>query len=152
MAIKRDREVDRYYHRFTDYDMVHQYMEKASKAEERVRELEQAAKRDSSTRIGDAERGAAVSELGEHYAAGRLTLDEFQERSAAALQARYVADLRELVKDLPKVDIVHPSRLAAEVIPLQPKMVARRPSFFWTLFPWLVVIFNIMLITGLMIH
>ena len=34
-------------------------------------------------RIGDAEREATISALGEHYAAGRLTKEEYDERSDA---------------------------------------------------------------------
>ena len=36
-------------------------------------------------RIGDAEREAAVTALGEHYAAGRLTKEEYDERADAGL-------------------------------------------------------------------
>ena len=34
-------------------------------------------------RVGDAEREAAAAELREHYASGRLTLDELNERVGA---------------------------------------------------------------------
>jgi hypothetical protein len=52
-------------------------------------------------RIGDAEREAAVAALGEHYAAGRLTKDEFDERSERAYAARTTAELHPLFGDLP---------------------------------------------------
>ena len=52
-------------------------------------------------RIGDAEREAAVQALGEHFAAGRLTKDEFDERSASAYAARTASALRPLFVDLP---------------------------------------------------
>lgn len=52
-------------------------------------------------RIGDAEREAAVAALGEHYAAGRLSKDEFDERSSAALTAPTLAALAPLFLDLP---------------------------------------------------
>jgi hypothetical protein len=52
-------------------------------------------------RIGDVEREAAVHALGEHYAAGRITKDEFDERSDVAMGARTNADLRPLFADLP---------------------------------------------------
>lgn len=52
-------------------------------------------------RIGDAERDSAVERLGEHFAAGRLTKDEFDERATQATQARYDSDLRPLFADLP---------------------------------------------------
>jgi uncharacterized protein DUF1707 len=55
-------------------------------------------------RIGDAEREAAVAALGEHYAAGRLTKDEYDERSARAWEARTSSALWPLFADLPRAD------------------------------------------------
>lgn len=52
-------------------------------------------------RIGDTEREQAARQLGEHYAAGRLTKEEYDERSDAAFAARTAADLRPLFTDLP---------------------------------------------------
>ena len=53
-------------------------------------------------RIGDAEREAAVRELGEHFAEGRLDADEYEQRTAAAYAARTAADLVPLFSDLPR--------------------------------------------------
>ncbi len=53
-------------------------------------------------RVSDAERDQAVAELSEHYQAGRLTLEEFDDRSSQALQARTGSDLGALFTDLPK--------------------------------------------------
>lgn len=52
-------------------------------------------------RIGDAEREAAIGALGEHLSAGRLTMDEYGERSAKATTARTNSQLLELFADLP---------------------------------------------------
>jgi DUF1707 SHOCT-like domain len=52
-------------------------------------------------RIGDAERDEAVSALAEHFVAGRLTQEEFDERSDQATRARYAGDLVPLFADLP---------------------------------------------------
>jgi hypothetical protein len=52
-------------------------------------------------RVSDAERDLAVGELSEHFQAGRLTQDEFDERSGRALQARTGTDLNLLFTDLP---------------------------------------------------
>jgi hypothetical protein len=52
-------------------------------------------------RIGDAERDQAVSLLGDHFVAGRLTQEEFEERSGLATRARYADDLTPLFDDLP---------------------------------------------------
>jgi transposase len=56
---------------------------------------------DASIRVGDAERDASVAALREHFAAGRLDADEFDERVSAALTARTRTDLRRLFTDLP---------------------------------------------------
>jgi len=54
-------------------------------------------------RIGDAERESAVSALGEHYAAGRLTKEEYDERADRAMAARTSAQLFPLFADLPRL-------------------------------------------------
>ncbi len=53
-------------------------------------------------RIGDAERDTAMSDLGDHFAAGRLSREEFDERADQAMQARFSTDLDPLFVDLPK--------------------------------------------------
>ena len=52
-------------------------------------------------RVSDAERDQAVAELSEHYQAGRLTLEEFDDRSGRALRASTGSDLVALFADLP---------------------------------------------------
>lgn len=52
-------------------------------------------------RIGTAERESAVTMLSEHMSAGRLTLEEYEQRMAAALEARTRGELRVLFADLP---------------------------------------------------
>jgi hypothetical protein len=54
-------------------------------------------------RIGDVERDRAVSALGDHFAAGRLTQEEFDERVDVAIRARFDRDLEPLFADLPRV-------------------------------------------------
>jgi Domain of unknown function (DUF1707) len=53
-------------------------------------------------RIGDAEREAAISSLSSHFAEGRLTQVEHEERMALALNARTGRDLDVLFADLPR--------------------------------------------------
>ena len=52
-------------------------------------------------RASDAQRDRAAAELREHYAAGRLTEDEFNERVDAIYTARTQGELTELGRDLP---------------------------------------------------
>src|SRR3954465_11171875 len=53
-------------------------------------------------RIGDAEREAAVTALGEHYAAGRLTKEEFEACAGIAWTAKTNSTLWPLFADLPR--------------------------------------------------
>lgn len=53
-------------------------------------------------RVSDADRDRAVSELSEAFQAGRLTMEEFEERSGQALGARTGKDLTKLLADLPR--------------------------------------------------
>jgi hypothetical protein len=56
---------------------------------------------DDTIRASDVDREAVVATLREAYTAGRLTLDEFDERMAAAYAGKTWGDLRELTADLP---------------------------------------------------
>jgi Domain of unknown function (DUF1707) len=56
----------------------------------------------SPLRIGHAERASAQQALDEHLAAGRLNVDEYADRSAAAANAVVAADLAVLFTDLPQ--------------------------------------------------
>lgn len=75
-----------------------------------------------SLRIGDVERGGAVEALGEHFAAGRLTHEEYDERADLALRARTAGDVAPLFHDLPAP---WPSVLTGR--PAQGAAVAARP-------------------------
>jgi Domain of unknown function (DUF1707) len=54
-------------------------------------------------RASDADRDAVLAELSAHYQAGRLTADEFGDRSGRALAARTGQDLADVLTDLPAV-------------------------------------------------
>jgi hypothetical protein len=58
---------------------------------------------DCDLRIGDAERDAITLQLREHFAAGRLTIDELTERIDAALTAKTQRQIDALMADLPKM-------------------------------------------------
>ena len=57
---------------------------------------------DYDLRIGDAERDAAMTQLREHFVAGRLTLDELTERIDLALTAKTQRHIDRLMADLPR--------------------------------------------------
>jgi len=54
-------------------------------------------------RVGDADREAIAAQLREHYADGRLTLDELNERLDHTFAAKTTADLDAVMRDLPHV-------------------------------------------------
>lgn len=97
-----------------------------------------------SLRIGDAERDRAVAALGDHFVAGRLTQDEFEERSEQATKARYDDELAPLFADLPDEAAVvqvagrQPAWAAGRGRP--PSWVAQgRPPAFLFVLPFLMV-------------
>ena len=115
-------------------------------------------------RIGDAERDRAVAALGDHFAAGRLNNDEFEQRMEQAIKARFNDDLEPLFVDLPRTvePPVEPKSQQHSEIPLAwAAMFWLAPLFVITAVvaavvlsaPWLVWIFLWMfLITGLFRH
>lgn len=56
---------------------------------------------DDRLRASDKDRDQVADILRDQYAQGRLTIEEFEERSAAALAARTMGDLAPLTADLP---------------------------------------------------
>ncbi|MEU7000553.1 DUF1707 domain-containing protein [Nonomuraea sp. NPDC046570] len=64
-------------------------------------------------RVGDAERDETTAALREHYAQGRLTREELDERLDQALNARTARDLAEVCADLPSYGVSPPSRRPA---------------------------------------
>jgi len=74
-------------------------------------------------RIGDAERDAAAADLGEHYAAGRLTLDELNDRLDAVFLAKTFGQLTRIMADLPG-----PGRLPWRTAPGRPGGPGVRPG------------------------
>ena len=52
-------------------------------------------------KASDTDRDAVLSELSEHFQAGRLTHEEFEDRAGLALAARTWGELKDLLRDLP---------------------------------------------------
>jgi hypothetical protein len=73
-------------------------------------------------RAADTDRAAVATVLGEHMSAGRLTLDEFDERLSRAYAARTFGELDELTADLPAVS----STRAPE--PVRPQQATPEPA------------------------
>jgi hypothetical protein len=78
---------------------------------------------DDPIRASDVDREAVVSTLREAYTAGRLTLDEFDERMAAAYAGKTWGDLRALTADLPVQPV-----LGADLPDHQPSTAPALPS------------------------
>jgi hypothetical protein len=74
-------------------------------------------------RVGDADRDRAVCELSEAFQVGRITAEEFGQRSEQALGARTGKELTALLADLP-----HDHARADPAVPCQ----ARRAAAAWT--------------------
>lgn len=60
---------------------------------------------DPRTRASDQDREWTAAALGGHYAAGRLTLGEFQERLDQVYAAKTLGELDRLMADLPEADL-----------------------------------------------
>lgn len=109
-------------------------------------------------RIGDAEREAAAAALGEHFAAGRLTKEEYDERADVVWAARTASDLRPLFLDLPSTRVppgrptnqpLRQSRPAWAGLPLMPLMaVLLLVVILVTGAPWLLFVFGWMFFCG----
>ena len=78
---------------------------------------------DDLIRASDVDREAVVTTLREAYTAGRLTLDEFDERMASAYAGRTWGDLRALTADLPVQPV-----LGTDVPDRQPSTSVALPS------------------------
>jgi hypothetical protein len=62
---------------------------------------------DPQLRASDDDRDRTASLLREHHAAGRLSVDEFQERLDATYEAKTLGELQNLLADLPSIDLYH---------------------------------------------
>ncbi len=90
-------------------------------------------------RIGDVERDQAISGLGDHFAAGRLTRMEYDDRAEQALLARFRDDLVPLFADLPRITTL-PSPVPGPLRTRQrPDLQTPRPPLALMLLPMVVV-------------
>jgi len=117
---------------------------------------------DRSMRASDRDREAVVALLGEHTAAGRLTLAEFEERVGEATAARTLADLDRLLVDLPVAPTPRPAVASARrherwrpwlstavmclVIWAGTSLLAGTVIYFWPF--WVIVPWGLVLLAG----
>jgi hypothetical protein len=80
---------------------------------------------DDQIRISDADRDSVTARLRDHYAEGRLTRAELDERITATLNARTFGDLRPIMADLPEPGAI-PPRAPLGVRPTAPLIVRHR--------------------------
>jgi hypothetical protein len=83
-------------------------------------------------RIGTQEREDAVRVLGDHFAAGRLPMDEYEQRVTLALEAQLRGDLRPLFTDLPAP---YPPFMIPPVAPVMPAAVMPTPVMPAMIYP-----------------
>jgi hypothetical protein len=85
---------------------------------------------DRPIRASDRERDNVVDVLRDAYTEGRLTLDEFEERTSAAYASKTWGDLRELTVDLPVQPVLgadlpqrqpRPQPVAQQMVPSLPR-------------------------------
>jgi DUF1707 SHOCT-like domain len=93
---------------------------------------------DRTMRASDQDRENVVEILRAQYAEGRLTLDEFDERMAAAYAGKTWGDLADLTSDLP---VAAPLRTGMVTVPSQqPARGSCSPAarWFWPVVPLLI--------------
>jgi Domain of unknown function (DUF1707) len=87
---------------------------------------------DNSIRASDVDREVVVATLRDAYTAGRLTLEEFDERTSAAYASKTWGDLRKLTEDLPSQPVlgsdVPGRRLPPAILPSATQPSAALPS------------------------
>ena len=82
----------------------HRYDDVWSRGRTWIDDAHEPARRDPDLRVSQAERDEVVAVLAGHFADGRLTVEEYEERVEAALVARTGRDLEPLLDDLPAAD------------------------------------------------
>jgi uncharacterized membrane protein len=100
----------------------------------------------SGLRIGDADREAAAAALREHFAQGRLTLEEFQHRLASVFAAKTDRDLADICSDLPPVAAPPPARPADQATGSGRGSYRRRTSGIAVMAGFIVIILALVLV------
>ena len=81
--------------------------------------------------VTDADREASAAQLREHYAAGRLSLDEFQDRLDAVYLAQTVRELGMVTDSLPHEGLVIPPGAPSVATGAVIRSTSRRCAPLW---------------------
>ena len=84
---------------------------------------------DDSIRVSDTDRDRVTAQLRDHFAAGRITPGELDERLSAALNAKTFGDLRRIMADLPG-PVLAPLGAAPPSLRATPAWAVRRQPRF----------------------
>ena len=87
-------------------------------------------------RAADTDRNAVAAALGQHMAAGRLTVEEYDERLTRAYAARTYGELDELTTDLPPLPDSRPTAQPTPPAAAQPASGAVRAPLSCPAPPW----------------
>jgi Domain of unknown function (DUF1707) len=82
-------------------------------------------------RAADADRAAVAEALGTHMSAGRLTLEEYDDRLARAYAAKTYGELAELTADLPSPSRRAPAITEPAAVPAQRCAAAPQSQWGW---------------------
>ena len=116
------------------------------------------------TRVSDTDREAVAARLREHYAAGRLSLDEFQDRLDAVYRAQVAGELNMVTDGLPHEGVVIPPgtpwggyqggsySLDIEQMRATLTRAGRRIMLAFTLMTGGALLFLALMITAFMVH
>ena len=83
---------------------------------------------DARIRASDADRDRAAAALREHLAAGRLSIEEFDERLDRAYAAKTLGELDELMADLPTSDLGQLPGSSVDRSAADPMLAGRHPG------------------------
>jgi hypothetical protein len=84
---------------------------------------------DDSIRVSDDDRDRVSAQLRDHFAAGRITSVELDERLSAALNARTFGDLRRIMADLPGPVPAQPDAAPPPLRATPARAIRRHPPF-----------------------
>jgi hypothetical protein len=104
---------------------------------------------ESHLRAADSDRSAVATVLGEHMAAGRLTVQEYEDRLARAYAAKTYGDLAALTVDLPSTAPVRRADTGATSSEVAPRGRGVHPHAWQSWLRTSLIVVTIWLVTSL---